>query len=214
MEYLKFIEIPATRMSLGKRSEICGVGINDSNYLTEMIINGKHVKCPFYSRWVDMIKRCYSKNSLRVRPTYNGCSVCKEWFIFSNFKSWMIKQDWKGKELDKDILSQGNKVYSPETCIFVSQEINKLITTSKAKRGIYPQGVSFEKSSGRFTSTCRINGRSKKIGRFKSPKEAYEKYIEFKSKLILDIANKQDEPLKTALVNISINYSSICEEKG
>jgi len=39
----------------------------------------------------------------------------------------MERQDWEGKHLDKDILIPGNKIYSPDRCIFVSSLINLLI---------------------------------------------------------------------------------------
>ena len=71
-----------------------------------------------------MLQRCYSESHLVRQPTYKGCSVCEEWLTFSNFKSWMEQQDWEGKQLDKDLLVYKNKIYSPETCVFVSSVIN------------------------------------------------------------------------------------------
>lgn len=100
---------------------IYGKGINDVN---DYVNDNKGYRCPFYERWVSMLKRCYSLSWLNKYPTYKGCSVCKEWLTFSNFKSWMEQQDWKGCDLDKDLLVKGNKVYSPETCCFIPKELN------------------------------------------------------------------------------------------
>ena len=46
----------------------------------------------------------------------------------------MVQQNSEGRYLDKDILVRGNKLYSPDTCLFVPQEINNLLTVQN-KRG-------------------------------------------------------------------------------
>ena len=121
-----FEEIPATQKSIDNRKLVYGVGINDADYQVNPTIDGSRVMCPAYSAWHSMIERCYSEKYHDKKPTYKECYVCDEWLYFLKFKSWMEKQDYKGKELDKDILIQGNKVYSPETRIFVDKTINVL----------------------------------------------------------------------------------------
>lgn len=125
-----FIEIPASEMSLKNRKPSYGFGINDSEYMTRITVNGKKYSCPFYSRWQSMLSRCYSTNVHIMHPTYKDCYVCKEWLLFSSFKAWMIKQDWKGKSMDKDIITEGNKIYCPSQCMFVSGKINNLIKSN------------------------------------------------------------------------------------
>jgi hypothetical protein len=131
---------------LRKRGSVQGVGINDANYLVQKFttVGGKNKliwRCPFYSCWKHMLKRCYDDCYIKLHPTYKGCSVCREWHLFSNFKSWMEQQDWEEKQLDKDLLVYGNKVYSPSTCVFLSQGLNKFLTKSNKARGEYPLGV-------------------------------------------------------------------------
>lgn len=196
----KFIEIPATQACLNKRTIIYGVGINDANYQVYNKVDGKRVKCPFYQRWANMIKRCYSSVNLIDRPTYKGCSVCDDWLIFSNFKKWMMKQDWENKHLDKDIISKGNKVYSPDTCIFVSGEINSLVNDQPRRRGKYKVGASYCESRGKFQSGCNVNGKRVPLGRFDTEQEAHDVYVSFKADLIRKVANEQSEPLKSALI--------------
>jgi len=77
--------------------------------------------------WVRMIRRCYDKQS--CYSTYSNCSVCEDWLIFTNFASWYKEHYREGWQLDKDILSNGEKIYSPETCCFVPIEINSIFTS-------------------------------------------------------------------------------------
>lgn len=108
---------------------VCGFGINDAHY---KIRSGKGVGprhiCPFYRSWYAMISRCYSEGEQQRNPSYAGCSVCDEWRYFSNFRRWMMNQDWKNKQLDKDIIIVNNKIYSPSTCAFVEPWVNKLLS--------------------------------------------------------------------------------------
>ena len=133
-----------------KNKLVYGVGINDADYIVCIYeelprTNGKQNqkivwRCPFYSRWMSMLRRCYSKAYQEKQPSYKGCSVCEEWLTFSNFKSWMETQDWEGKQLDKDLLVYKNKIYSPETCVFIDQRLNTFLVKSNKTRGDYPLG--------------------------------------------------------------------------
>ena len=144
---------------LYKKSRLVfGVGINDADYAVETIVNCERQRCPFYRPWSSMLKRCYSEKLHAIQATYIGCSVVNEWHSFMNFRAWMISQDWKGKCLDKDIIEPGNKVYSPDKCIFISNALNSLLTDHAAGRGIYALGVSLHES-GKFTARCRVFGK-------------------------------------------------------
>ena len=201
---MQFIEKPASNSSLSRRKLIYGVGINDAGYLVSRVINKKKVCCPFYRRWFDMLRRCYSAEYHALKPTYLDCSACNEWLTFSNFKAWMIKQDWQGNHLDKDILNQGNKTYSPSTCIFVTRDINALLVDQKSTRGIYPQGVYFNKKYNTFSATISINGKKKTIGYFPSSEIAFTAYKKAKYTLIAEIARSQAEPLSSALLKYKL----------
>ena len=198
-----------------KKREVCGFGINDAEYQTHKSTkNGrKYQRCPFYVRWSDMIKRCYYQKHLNRNPTYVGCSVCEEWRLFSNFKKWMEQQDWKGKQLDKDILLKGNKIYSPKTCIFVTQDVNKLLGDCGRARGDLPQGVHACKQckSKKFRARFRRGkGTVVHLGYFKTSEEASEVYLKAKQDYILEIAEnlKDEDPrLKPALIRIAENLT-------
>ena len=140
---------------------VCGVGINGANYVLckYETVNGKRKlvwRCPYYKRWHCMLERCYSEKYQEKYPTYKGCTVCDEWLTFSNFKKWMELQAWEGRTLDKDFLIEGNKIYSPTTCVFLPQKLNKFINTRAKVRGQYPLGVRYSEKH-----KCMINERSK-----------------------------------------------------
>lgn len=200
-----FIEIPASKSSLSRRKLVLGVGVNDANYTTQPVINGKPYKCPYYTRWVHMLKRCYSTKYQEKQPTYIGCTVCDDWLIFSKFKSWMIKQDWKGRELDKDLLVQGNKIYAPQFCLFVTSFINSLFGDCGSRSGLYPTGVYFDKVNNKFKAQLSIGGTNKNLGRYQSKEQARTVYLKAKYALIKEVASSQSEPLKTALLNYKLN---------
>ena len=159
---------------------IYGIGINDADYVVTQHAkeNNKYKmvwRCPLYRAWRSMIKRCYSDKYHQTHPTYIGCSVCDEWLTFSNFKSWMKKQDWERKHMDKDLLIQGNKIYSPETCLFVDAKINTFVTDSGAIRGECMIGVSWKQDRNKFQSQCRnpFTGKKEFLGYFRDELEAH-----------------------------------------
>lgn len=121
----------ATKASFSLRSRVYGIGINDADYVTTMSKKNGGWRCPFYYRWEKMLRRCYSEHYQKINPSYIGCSVCPEWLYFSKFRLWMVTQNWEGLELDKDLLVVGNRVYSPDTCCFISHKINTFFTSAK-----------------------------------------------------------------------------------
>lgn len=192
----EFIEVAADNVSLSRRKFVYGVGVNDAWYMTGYRSEeGKQVRCPYYTKWKDTLKRCYSGKFQEKNPTYVGCTVSKEWLLFSNFRKWMEKQDWEGKELDKDLLFKGNKVYSEDTCIFVSKKLNNLLTDCAAAKGNYPQGVSWHKARNKYVAQCNVNGKGNHLGYSTTEAGAEVAYCTFKADLIMAIA---DEPEATS----------------
>lgn len=158
-----------------------------------------------YTVWSNMLKRCYHTKYHTKKPTYIGCSVCPEWHNFQRFSSWFDLNYRDGLHLDKDLLVQGNKVYGPDFCIFVSAAINNLIIDRKASRGLYPLGVIWNKTHKKFVARLNISGKSKSLGYFLTAELASEAYVKAKYELIKQVAVKQSEPLKTALLKYKIN---------
>jgi len=205
---MKWYEVPANKNSLAQRKLIQGKGINDATYNIEIIIDRKRISCPYYKVWVRMLARCYNEKFHKKYPTYKNCNVSEEWLLFSNFRKWMETQDWKDKHLDKDIILPGNKIYSPGTCVFITQSINNLFLGGTDNTRTYVKGVSFDKVNNKYRVNCCLgNGVAKNLGRFDTLEEASKTYNNFKRNIIIVIANQQTNPkIKNGLFLHAENY--------
>ena len=205
---------------------VFGVGVNDSNYVVEEretigYVDGKQKqkliwRCPYYQAWQSMLKRCYSIKYKDKNPTYKGCSVAEEWKTFSNFKAWMEKQNFKGNQLDKDLLFEGNKVYSPETCVFVTRMVNTFTIDRVNDRGEWLIGVNWNKGTNKFRSQCSNPFTKKRefLGYFTCEQEAHEAWLTRKLELAYELsAIQEDSRVAEALIDRYSNYNLLKELK-
>lgn len=195
---------------------VYGVGLNDADYVVNKLetigyVDGKQKQklvwtCPYYKAWKDMLKRCYSA---KIYPTYVGCAVSDKWLKFGNFKSWMVTQDWQGKQLDKDILFEGNKLYSSDNCVFVTPLVNTFTADSGATRGEWLIGVDWHKAVGKFRSRCNNPFTKKReiLGYFICELVAHRAWAKRKLELAHKLAAIQtDERVAKALVDRYSQY--------
>ena len=201
---------------------VCGVGNNNADYVVRKFeaigyVDGKQKQkliwlCPYYRAWKSMIERCYSIKYQERQPTYIGCSVSDEWLTFSNFRAWMMTQDWEGKQLDKDLLFEGNKVYNPETCVFVTPMVNSFTIDRGASRGEWLIGVTWHKPTEKFQSKC-CNPFTKKLehlGYFTCEQEGHKAWLKRKLELANELAAIQtDSIVVEALIDRYSNYKTI-----
>ena len=187
-----------------------GIGNKGTTYPTW---DGK-VNLKEYKLWVDMLLRCTPK-FWGNRPTYAGTTCSENFKSYTFFYEWCQEQvgfgrkDEKGKswQLDKDLLIKSNKVYSEDTCVFIPQRINKLLTKSNSARGEYPIGVSLKKSSNKYVANCRgLGGKYLHLGLFTDVTEAFLAYKTFKESFIKGVANKYKEILDNRAYNALMEY--------
>ena len=180
-----------------------------------------------YRAWNHILSRCYNPEVQKKQPYYYDCSVDPRWHCLAVFEEWFIQQEQRhfkedygiGRRwsIDKDILVRGNKVYSPETCCFVPNEINAAVT--KPKRRIahieLPEGVGLIKPK---TTGCKIGytarahtGTTEKeryLGYYDTPEKAFKVYKRTKEGHIKSLAEKWkgkiDEKVYKALINWKI----------
>lgn len=79
-----------------------------------------------YRVWSKMVRRCHDENDGRFKDYgAKGVVVCNEWRnCFIVFYKWALSNGWQpGLQIDKDIKGNG-RLYSPDTCIFVTRKEN------------------------------------------------------------------------------------------
>ena len=163
-----------------------------------------------YMFWFNMLNRCHDQKYHKKEPAYMGCTVCEEWHNFQNFAKWHDNNYYnipgEKMQLDKDILVKDNKIYSPETCVFVPQRINNLFEKRKTSRGATPIGVSFYKRDNNYSAYYVNRGLKKHIGYFLSSDEAFLAYKMEKEKYIKEVADEFKELIPKKLYLSMYNY--------
>lgn len=185
---------------------VYGVGINDADYVVQVwetigYVDGKPRQkllwvCPDYLDWKHMLERCYSDKLKQERPTYKDAECIDKWLRLSLFKEWKAVQgNVAGKQLDKDIIVPGNKLYSPNTCAYISQVTNNFVTASDAARGEYPLGVCWHKRDEKFMAYCNNPFTKKReyLGYYQDLAEAHEAWRKRKHELAQLVAETESD---------------------
>jgi len=165
-----------------------------------------------YIKWAGMLKRCYSKELHIKEPSYKDCTVCEEWHNLQTFAKWHDENYYQIEDevmcLDKDILTKGNKTYSPDTCIYVPQGINLLFTKRDSERGILPIGVCLNKRKVQNDNyIAHVSGLGDGfLGKFKTIEEAFNVYKKHKEQRIKQIADKYKGKIPEKLYDALYRY--------
>lgn len=171
-------------------------------------INNAKIKS--YMVWYAMMQRCYDTKSMYDKPTYEKCLVSKEWHCYEDFIPWFNENYYEIQDeemcLDKDILIRNNHIYSPDTCIFVPQAINKLFTKRQLHRGKYPIGVSYNRRSNSFAAACSKSGKYETIGYYNNPYDAFLAYKHEKELIIKIVAEEYKSLIPQRLYDALIRY--------
>lgn len=127
---------------------LCGVGI-----VGNIKTRGKYKQ--YYNAWRNMITRCYSG----TRSSYRAVTVCDRWKTFENFyddaphiPGWNEQEFLHDRlSLDKDCKQRflREKVYSPETCMWLSWRDNEKMQDSQQRsfQAIAPDGTTYADSN-------------------------------------------------------------------
>lgn len=132
-------------------------------FTTDKRVTFGGVKTKSYVAWKNMIHRCYNENNKDYKYYgEKGITICDEWKLFSNFEKWYDENYIEGYEMDKDF--GGRKVYSPDSCKFVSKEDNIAEKNSRVKGCKHPKSKDYlfysskPTSRGNFKIACERQG--------------------------------------------------------
>lgn len=213
--YVMFEDGTVTRVSGGN---LCSGSISNPNRPTVFDVGVNDVEVKDYTDkryvlWHSILRRSYSEVYHKSKPSYKDVRVSEDWKRLSNFMKdieklpnfdMALSNNW---EIDKDVLSNGEKVYSKETCCFLPREINILFTRESTK-GL-KTGVSYNKRLCKFVASINIGKGSGHIGVYKTEKSAHTAYCKEKQKhldsLILKYGDKLPENVKFKLKDWFIN---------
>ena len=145
------------------------------------------IKSASYIKWANMMQRCYSEKTHRLKPYYKGSRAHEEWLNFSNFREWYRENIIEGRkfDLDKDILVQGNNVYGPETCCLVTHYANTIFQ----RRGI-ETNIIYNPVNGKYDASIYILGKTTNIESFETREEAEKELLAYRKELINRFAKK------------------------
>lgn len=179
-----------------KSKLVFGVGVYEKGK-HKASVNVKMTKV--YTAWFNMLTRCYDPKYQEKYPTYINCIVCDEWLSFQVFADWYYAnypKDGGSYQLDKDLKVIDNKVYSPDTCLFVSSQVNTFTTDSGAARGKFMIGVYWNKPAEKFLARCRnpLTGKREHLGYFANELQAHNAWRARKSELAYELAMAQSNP--------------------
>lgn len=182
------------------------LGCNDAN-----IENDNYI----YSKWCNMMQRCYDANTHKLKPYYADCTVDIEWHNFSNYRAWH-KENQMGDQrldLDKDVLIQGNMEYGAETCTLIPHFTNTIFEERGADTNI-----TLNADSGKYDVVMSILGKKNEVGSFDTEEEARAGFIAYKQDYIRKVAEdcKGKLPNKTyeAMKNWTVELADFSSRKA
>ena len=163
-----------------------------------------------------MIRRVHCQKFKEKRPSYNNVCICDEWKYLSNFIKWVDSQpnrDWMNCNLDKDIISGEDKIYSPHTCCFVTSQVNMFLKSSGVRMGEYKIGMSYNKRDGNYQARCNNPFTAKEVylGSFASEEEAYIAYMSQKHVYSCMLADMQTDPNVARALTLKFNQHFIAD---
>ena len=139
-----------------------------------------------YRVWSLIIYRCcYKKYSRKLAP-YKDCEVSEEWKNYSNFYKWYEDNFYECSdqlEVDKDILSKEEKIYSKETCLLIPREINGFCKPSK-------QGGCYLTVCNKWSANVNRRSGYTHIGNFDNFEEAEIEFIKCKNSIFQSLVDK------------------------
>lgn len=160
-------------------------------------------------KWRAMMDRCKEGGSQQItNESYVGCTVSENFKDFDYFTNWCLSQVGYSTdyELDKDLLTKGNKLYSEHTCLFLPKELNNILLRNYNLRGELPIGVVYRKDNCTFRYQLNIGDSRIKSGAYSTAGDAFNAYKTAKESFIKQQANKWKDQIDPRAYEALMNY--------
>lgn len=196
------------RQASRRKNKLYGVGVNDWD---DAVSINYSKKIPEYQMWKDLLKRVYSDKYHQKTPTYVGVTVDHKWHSLKCFIEDVSKLKnyekglYEGYALDKDIVVNGNRHYSIDTCCFVPMEVNTQFKVLVKTNGL-PKGVYKNAPSGKYCCDCTTPEKTVYLGRYETPEEAFEVRKKFKQNEMKRLAKKYQGVLDERVIHKLENF--------
>ena len=159
-----------------------------------------------YRTWVGILDRVFDGKL----KSYDNVCISKEWLSYENFEIWYNKNMYNIENekmcIDKDILSNENKIYSEDTCIIIPERINNILINFYNKES----GITYRNRVEKYEVSCRdFDGKKKYLGYYEDKDEAISIYRRFKINTIIEVLNSYKDKLPKNVYNLIINKFKI-----
>lgn len=169
---------------------------DDTEY--NMIKKSKSYKC-----WRGILNRV-------GKGRYKNVSIHQDWLDYRSFKKFHDMWYREGFCLDKDLLSKGEKIYSPDTCCFLPPRLNCAIRECSVKTKKYAQKdgeyyftISLGMGCSPFTVTCKTIHEYNKL---------YALYRCIKIRTLLSLHERHIMPKARRRLNELYNYNNYVKD--
>lgn len=187
--------VPSCMVTTGEIKDLLSPCIHGVGFIGDGPFNKKDYP-GFYDLWRGMFERCYDEKSLEKHPTYRGCHVDSAWHNFQHFMLWAIPRFKEGHHLDKDLKIYGNKVYGPDTCLFIPAGLNSSIAAIRLKTSGLPLGISMTKGGKYEVVFSEDDAKRTKV--FRKREYAFRFAVSYKMSLM--------QKYRPQITSVTMNY--------
>lgn len=138
----------------------------------------KQIQERSYKLWQSM------RHRLMDREEYKDVTMCAEWETYEGFLEWFNSSEFSNCRdelgnfyfLDKDVLGGQRRLYSPETCAFIPQQLNNMF---KRKISSMKAGVQYLSGKAKpYRAYINYNRKHIHLGYYLTEDEAHSKFLE------------------------------------
>lgn len=178
--------------------------------------SGEERMSPIIHRhWRHVLERTVADREI---SRYEDCTVVDDWHCFQDFAEWAVIQknafavEGSGRlyHLDKDMVKEGNRIYCPEYCVFLPNEVNCFyvkkevgntgflgVNRIKPRRSTYKTG---------YIARCNKGDVREYLGFYDTPEEAHAVYKKHKEEYAKELALKWEGKIDDRVIDYLENF--------